>query len=972
MKVNEIVHGFLVRSVRFLPELEAQLVEMEHVKSGARLVWLDRKEENKTFAIAFRTLPEDDTGVFHILEHSVLCGSDKYPVKEPFVELMKSSLQTFLNAFTFPDKTVYPVCSRNDKDFANLVRVYMDAVLHPAIYHKPEIFRQEGWHYELTEGQTEPVYKGVVFNEMKGAYADKDTRTYFEIDRRLFPDTAYRFSSGGHPAHIPELTYEQFLDAHRRFYAPSNSYIYLDGQMDIQAVLAILDGEYLCDYTRRDDQPEFVLQRPVKSGLVRSRYEISPSEPAENKAQLAWGCVYGTYADREKVMAVEALADALSGGSEAPLKRRLVSQGLAQDVRVIGGLGGASLQYEAIISVTHMDENRADEVESAIREELERLVREGLDHQQLSATLANLEFQYRERDYGRMPQGLGIGLDVMSSWLYGGDPAAHLEVGPLFASLNRKLEEGWFEALLEQVFLKNDHFCRVLMLPSATLGDEERAEEAARLQAARAGWAAEDEAALLAQQAALDAWQTSADTPEALAAIPTLQISDIPAKPEDIPTEACRLGDVPLLRHALPTGGIGYVNLYFDAGDLTGEQLSLASLLCALLGELNTERYSGAQLQKLQRSLTGALSFKAEDPYGNIHRPEEWRMFLCASFSAVEAKLEKAAELVTEILTGTLFDDLKRIRELLRQCAIQAEQNVSEAGHICAITRISAGQWVGGAVSEHTRGVSYCQWLKGTEKAFEQRGAALAEELKALCAKLFTAGRLTISVTGAEDAACAALEKTLLAGLPRSERVELLCAARPWGVRREGIVIPSDVSYAALGGGLLAPGVPYRGDLQVMSQAVSLAWLWNAVRVQGGAYGVGLTVGDNGSACYYSYRDPGAARSLGCYRQAADFLTQFAAGAPDLTGMITGTVAKSDPLLLPGKKGRAADGLYFKGVTYADRCLRREETLSATPEKLSAWAEALRALGERGGVCVIGSRQLVESCGGELEQIITL
>ncbi len=398
----------------------------------------------------------------------------------------------------------------------------------------------------------------------------------------------------------------------------------------------------------------------------------------------------------------------------------------------------------------------------------------------------------------------------------------------------------------------------------------------------------------------------------------------------------------------------------------------MASLLCALLGELNTERYSGAQLQKLQRSLTGALSFKAEDPYGNIHRPEEWRMFLCASFSAVEAKLEKAAELVTEILTGTLFDDLKRIRELLRQCAIQAEQNVSEAGHVCAITRISAGQWVGGAVSEHTRGVSYCQWLKGTEKAFEQRGAALAEELKALCAKLFTTGRLTISVTGAEDAACAALEKTLLAGLPRSERVELLCAAQPWGVRREGIVIPSDVSYAALGGALLAPGVPYCGDLQVMSQAVSLAWLWNAVRVQGGAYGVGLTVGDNGSACYYSYRDPGAARSLGCYRQAADFLTQFAAGAPDLTGMITGTVAKSDPLLLPGKKGRAADGLYFKGVTYADRCLRREETLSATPEKLSSWAEALRALGERGGVCVIGSRQLVESCGGELEQIITL
>lgn len=347
-------------------------------------------------------------------------------------------------------------------------------------------------------------------------------------------------------------------------------------------------------------------------------------------------------------------------------------------------------------------------------------------------------------------------------------------------------------------------------------------------------------------------------------------------------------------------------------------------------------------------------------------------MFLCASFSAVEAKLEKAAALVSEILTGTLFDDQRRIRELLRQCAIQAEQNVSEAGHICAITRVSAGQWVSGAVAEHTRGVAYCRWLKETERAFEERGAALAEELKALCAKLFTTGRLTVSVTGAEDAACAALEKALLAALPRSERVELLCGVKPWGVRREGIVIPSDVSYAALGGSLVTPEVPYAGDLQVMGQALSLAYLWNAVRVQGGAYGVGLNIGDTGSACFWSFRDPGAARSLGCYRQAADFLTQFTAAQPDLTGMITGTVAKSDPLLLPGKKGKAADGLFFKGVTYADRCQRREEVLAATPEKLAARAEALRKLGESGGVCVIGSRQLVEACGAELEEIITL
>ena len=971
MKENEIIHGFQVQSVRPLPELADQMFQMEHQKSGARLVWLDRQEENKTFAIAFRTLPEDDTGVFHILEHSVLCGSDKYPVKEPFVELLKSSLQTFLNAFTFPDKTMYPVCSRNDKDFMNLVRVYMDAVLYPAVYHKPEIFQQEGWHYELKPDQTEPTYKGVVFNEMKGAYADKDARMYLEIARHLYPDTAYRFESGGHPAHIPELTYEQFLDAHRRFYAPSNSYIYLDGQMDIDAILSILDGEYLSEFTRRDDQPQFVMQAPVKSGLVRSCYEISPNEPKENKAQLAWGCVYGTYAHREDAVGVEVLADALSGGSEAPLKRRLVAQGLAQDVRVTSGLGGSGLQYEAGITVTNMDENRVDEVEAAIREELERLVREGLDHEQLAATLANLEFQYRERDYGRMPQGLGMGLDVMTSWLYGGDPAANLEVGSLFASLNKKLEEGWFEALLERVFLKNDHFCRVLLTPSATLGEEERADEAARLKAAKDSWTEADEAAIRAQQEKLDAWQSSEDTPEQLATLPALHPDDIPAKPEELPLEEGKIGEIPLLRHEIASGGISYVNLYFDANDLTAEQLPCASLLGILLGELETGAHTSAQLQKLQRSLMGTLTASVES-YSGLNKPEACRAFFCLSFSAVEAKLEKASALAAEVLTDTRFDNKQRLRELLRQTAIRTEESVSNAGNQYAALRVSAGLTAAGAVKEYATGISYCQWLKDTEKHFEDRADGLIAELKALSKKLFTSGRLTVSVTGAGDAACAALERGLLAKLPRTARQEIPCAVKPWGIRKEGVIVPTDVSYAALGGSLLEQGVPYNGKLLVAGKAAGLAYLWNAVRVQGGAYGVGIRPDAAGAACFWSFRDPSAVRSLGCYRQTADFLQQFAAGQSDLTGLIVGTVADSDPLLLPGRKGKTADMYYWSGVTYADRCRQREEILKAVPADLAALAEPLRKMSESGGVCVIGSRKLVEACGEELESTMTL
>ena len=334
MKENEIIHGFFVQSVRLLPELEARMFQMEHQKSGARLVWLDRQEENKTFAIAFRTLPEDDTGVFHILEHSVLCGSDKYPVKEPFVELLKSSLQTFLNAFTFPDKTMYPVCSRNDKDFMNLVRVYMDAVLHPAVYHKPEIFQQEGWHYELKPDQTEPTYKGVVFNEMKGAYADKDARMYLEIARHLYPDTAYRFESGGQPAHIPELTYESFAAAHKRLYHPSNSYIFLDGRVDMDQVLSILDGEYLSAYDRAPAPGPIAMQKPVDGGTADITYELSPQEGLDGRTRLAQGFVACTFRDRAEQAALRVLSDALCGDNHAPLKRRLLEAGLARDVQL--------------------------------------------------------------------------------------------------------------------------------------------------------------------------------------------------------------------------------------------------------------------------------------------------------------------------------------------------------------------------------------------------------------------------------------------------------------------------------------------------------------------------------------------------------------------------------------------------------------------------------------------------------------
>ena len=968
MKQNDVIHGFTVKNLRSLPELSGQLWELEHEKSGARLVWLEREDENKTFGIAFRTVPEDDTGVFHILEHSVLCGSEKYPVKDPFVELMKGSLQTFLNAITFPDKTVYPVSSRNPKDFVNLMRVYMDAVLRPRIYQCPEIFEQEGWHYELGPDGT-VSYQGVVLNEMKGSFSSPDTLMWHGIDRQLFPDNCYRFVSGGDPAHIPDLTYGQFLDSHRRFYHPSNSYIFLDGKVDLEQVLAILDGEYLSAYSRENSTPAFSVQPPVKAAPVRICYESAPNEPTEGRSRLAFGYVLGDYTCRKEITAAQALADALCGSNDAPLKRRILSAGLAQDLRV--QVNDGVLQPFVVLEAMHMDENRAEEARAAITEEISRLVREGLDHGQLAASLANMEFKMRERDYGRMPKGLILGMTVLESWLYGGDPAANLEVGSLFAELNAALEQGYFEQLLERIFLQNPHTCEVLLVPSATVGQERQEREAARLRGEQELWSDKQKNDLPARQEKRLAWQSAPETAEALAALPKLSLSDISAKPEDIPTLQEELGGLPLLRHPISTGGVDYVELYFEVSDLDAGQISALSFLCALLGNIDTRRYSAMELQRMTKLNLGNLQFAVET-YSRENRPEKCRTFLCASFSAVEGKLPQAVSLVQEILTGTRLDDPQKILELMRQTIVRLQQGIIAGGSRFATIRMTAGFSAEGTVREHSDGIAYYQWLKELERDFDNRAAGLQADLKSLCARAVTTGRLTVSITGQDDRAADVLKAELLDKLPAAPRTEPACAAAPWGAKREGIVIPADVSFAVMGGSLLPYGKEYDGHALVLGRVMTLGYLWGAIRVQGGAYGTGFGVGLSGNAGLHSYRDPNAARSLGCYRQAPAFIRQLPDAVSDLTDFIIGAVAESEPYMSPRQQGKTADGWFWNGVTYEDRCGRRGELLSTTPDDLAAFAEALEKMTQAAGICIIGAQGQIEACRAELDEVFPL
>lgn len=967
--VPETMCGFLKQSCRVLPELNARLYEMKHIKSGARLIWLDREDQNKTFGIAFPTLPEDDTGVFHILEHSVLCGSERYPVKDPFVALMKGSLKTFLNAMTFPDKTFYPVSSRNGKDFLNLIRVYMDAVLHPLIYQRPEIFEQEGWHYAFSQDSKQLSYQGVVLNEMKGAFSSPDTLMKNELNRQLFPDCEYRYVYGGDPAHIPDLTYEQFLECHRRCYHPSHAFIFLDGQMEINQVLSVLDQEYLSGYYDCSTPPVIPVQPPVKRDPVRIYYEIAPDEPVQDNGRLAFGYVLGDYTCRQEVTAVRVLGDVLCGSNESPLKKRILSAGLAKDVR-IRVFSGIQQPY-AVLELVCMDQSRQDEIRSIVTDEISRLVRDGLDHDQLAATVANLEFSMRERDFGQMPQGLGLGLTVLESWIYGGDPASGLEVGGLFDILNQNLKTGYFEALLAQVFLNNPHTCEVLLVPSTTLGKEKREQEEMRLHKEQRAWSDRKQTALQKKQNRLLAWQSTPDSSEMLASLPRLCLPDLPVQPEEISLEVEEVQGLSVIYHDLPTGGVDYVNLYFDISDLRQDQISDLSLLCILLGNLGTERYTAAELQRLEKLYLGDIRFALET-YSSENQPGICRTFLCASFSTLEGKLEPAVDLVAEILTKTRMGNLQKIRQLLQQIITKKEQEISANGSAFAVTRVSAGSSSEGVIRECSGGITWYQWIKALDQDFAFRGGQLETELKALYNHFLTTGRLTVSVTGQNKNAARILCNILLERLPFTYKANYDCGIVPWEVRREGIIIPADVTFTAMGGNLLPCGCMYSGITPLIGRVMSLGYLWETIRVQGGAYGTGFLLEDAGGACFYSFRDPNAAHSIDCYRRSATFVQQLPERITDLTDYIIGTVAAIEPPLMAKQKGKLADSWYWQGISYEKRCQHWSELLSATPERLANMADPIRKLTKTAGICVIGSSRQIKVCADELTDVFSL
>ena len=955
MLTGNTLHGFTVIRTRRVAELGATLYQLRHNRTGLEAVWLDRPEENMTFGIAFKTLPFDDTGVFHILEHSVLCGSESYPVKDPFVELMKTSMNTFLNALTFQDRTLYPVSSRNRTDFMNLTRVYLDAVFRPLIYSRPEIFSQEGWHYEYGE-DGKLGRKGVVYNEMRGLFAEVDELEEVLALRALFPDSPYKYVSGGHPEAIPQLDYEGFIAAHRRYYSPSNAYVILDGALDIDAVLKLLDGEYLSRFERTERLPSAPAQPPVDGGSVCEEYELPEGEDEAGRCRLVWGRVAGPAGDRERLIAAQVLCAALCGDNQAPLSRALLSEGLAEAVTM--SVSDGTAQPWLKLEVRNFEREALPRVRELLQSELERLA-SGLDRGRLSAAMANYEFQLRERDYGTWPQGLIFGFNILDSWMRDGAPEANLEVGRLFETLRYKQGQGYFEALLRELLLDNPHRCEVVMLPSHTAGERRRAQDRAALDAIDAAWNEAEREAVRAGQEKLLAFQSEEDSPEDAAKLPRLKLSDVSREPERIPTELDTLAGTELLRHELATGGINYLTLYFDVSGLTGPEISALSFLCRLLGKLGAAGRSAEEISRLIQERCGVLLFFT-GAHTSCLDAGKYSLKLTAHMSALDSRLDEAAELLRDILTSTSFENEDEAHEILRQNKTTLFMTLCSAGHSTALGRVSARITPAGAADEFSGGLEYYRWLCAREAEWDW--PRLRSELEGLLERVVSRKSLTLSLTGPRSAQADAAAERLIEALPEREATagEGVRAFKPL---REGIVIPSDVGYAALGASV--PG--YDSSRQLASRVVSLGWLWNAVRVQGGAYGVGMVARDSGFSGFYSYRDPSAERSLEAYAASPGFLKGFEG---ELDGFITGAVAALEPLLGPRLKGLTADGLYFRGSTKELRRERRQKLLSASREDLRRFADGLAAALGSASACVLASRATLEKCG--LDEINSL
>lgn len=935
---------------------------LRHKKSGARVVLIQNDDDNKVFTIGFRTPPQDSTGLPHILEHSVLCGSKEFPAKDPFVELVKGSLNTFLNAMTYPDKTVYPIASCNDQDFQNLMHVYMDAVFYPNIYESDKTFRQEGWSYELEDPQGELKYNGVVYNEMKGAFSSPDGVLDRMILNSLFPDTSYSNESGGDPDEIPSLSYEDFLAFHRKYYHPSNSYIYLYGDMDMAEKLKWLDEQYLSRFEKINIDSEIRLQKSFEKTVEWKRYyPISNTESEEMNTYLSYNKVVGTSLDEKLYLAFSILDYALLSAPGAPLKKALTDAGIGHDI--LGSYDNGIYQPIFSVIAKNADESQKEEFIHVIEATLSELAEKGIDQDALTAGINYHEFRYREADFGNYPKGLMYGLQMFDSWLYDENrPFLHIDALDTFEFLKDKIGTSYYEDLIREYLLENTHASIVMICPKKGMAAEAETELQNKLKAYKESLTEEEREKLVRDTKELREYQEEPTPPEILEKIPVLKVSDISEEIAPIYNVEKKAGDVPCICHPIETNGIGYLTIIFDLSTLSEEEIPYAGLLQAVLGIIDTENYQYGRLFNEINRCTGGIETSLE-MYADVTKAKEkeFRPTFEIKTKALYEKLPFALSMMEEILLRSVFDDEKRLKEILDMLKSRFQMKFLSSGHSSAVLRAMSYNSPLARFKDMTNGIEYYETVSRISDHFEEEKSKLIQMLKVISHKIFRKERMIVSYTGAEESFEEVIRETEdFSGHLYTDVVKESCFRLECKKKNEGFQTSSKVQYVAMAGNFIDAGERYHGALQILKVIMGYEYLWQNIRVKGGAYGCMSSFNKLGEGYFVSYRDPHLKNTLDIYRGVADYLREFSVSDRDMTKFIIGTISSMDQPMTPATKGERSMNLYMNHVTEEMIRQERVEVLHATQQDIRNLADIVEKVIEAGQICVIGNEDKIE------------
>ncbi len=947
----EIKNYTLVKE-EYIEEVGGTAYTFRHTRTGAQVCYVSCEDDNKVFYIAFKTLPKDDKGIPHILEHCVLNGSRKFPVKEPFVELIKGSLNTFINAMTYNDKTVFPVASRNAKDFRNLVDVYLDAVFYPNLRKDPFIMAQEGWHYEMTDPEGPITYKGVVFNEMKGAYSSPDRTLYLESERALYPDTVYGTESGGYPESIPELSYEEFCAFHERYYHPSNARIFFYGDGNVEEHLRFLDEEYLSAFDYRDPDAEIALQ-PDFAAPKELSCRYPSAEDGSEKAYLALGYAIPPLADAEEYFAAGLMMSMLAGEEAAPVRKAMLEAGIGAEFSAEAETG----IYQPSLMFVAKDANAsdADRFFAIIREEAEKAAENGFDAKLMEGIFNSTEFALRENDFGGAPKGLVLGLSMLDLWLYGDDPTVLLKNRAAFGALREKAAQGYFSELVRKYVLENTHAVKIVMLPDTGLAAAIQKKEDDKLAAYKETLSREEREELCRKTAEMLERQARPDSPEALATIPLLAREDLDKTAEQFPLRTDNVLNRPFYSYPTFTNGIVYLSVKFPTDCLTEEELPYASLLSTVLGAIGTANYSHDELDNEINIVSGGISVDGGF-IENVRDASVFRGFLSVSARYLASCEKQNLDLMEEILLRSDLTDLKRLKEIIAECRSGMESQINYRGHGVALTRALSNLSPAAKANELTNGISYYLFLKELEKDFAGKGAETSAKLKAVLAKLLNQNAVTVMVT-AEEAQIPATKKNIAIFISKfpanfpEKKLSVRCEAK-----NEGLMTSGQIQYVAKVGRFRRP---YRGSMEVLGKILSMDYLWTNIRVKGGAYGSTQRITRSGFAGMASYRDPNLRESLAVYDAAGPAMQSFECSERELLKYIIGTISDLQSPLTPAMKGSVAFRRFISGTDaeYVQRIW--DEVLATTPEQLREDAALLSEAMEEGAVCVLGCRERI-------------